>query len=130
MDDDPQLLARYARTRDPDAFAALVARFVYSAARRQVGDRHVAEDVTQGVFLVLAAKAHTLRRETVLAAWLLKVTHYAARDATKLARRRQFHEHRAAASPYLITTDCKDCGVVNNLGGIRGVRVPRREGEC
>ena len=46
------------------------------------------------------------------------------------ANNEYLHEHRAAASPYLIMTSCTNCGDTNNLGGIRGVRVPRRESEC
>jgi RNA polymerase sigma factor (sigma-70 family) len=97
--DDQELLAEYVERRSPEAFGALVERYVhlvYSAAARQAGDQHLAEDVTQGVFLVLAQKAGRLRRETVLGAWLLKVTRYAALDAMKMAARRRTHEERAA----------------------------------
>jgi RNA polymerase sigma factor (sigma-70 family) len=100
MRDDRELISEYVRTGAQAPFAELVERYVnlvYSAAARQVGDRHLAEDVTQGVFVVLAQKAKGLRDETVLGAWLLKVTRYAAMDAVKAAGRRRKHEQRAAA---------------------------------
>ena len=99
MNDDRELLAEYVGRGSREAFALLVERYVnlvFSAAARQVGDRHLAEDVTQGVFIVLAKKARRLRRETSLGAWLLKVTRYAALDALKARRRRREHEERAA----------------------------------
>ena len=40
------------------------------------------------------------------------------------------HEHRAAASAYLIQTTCPYCHTANHLGGIAGVRVTKPEGEC
>src|SRR4051812_39314415 len=99
--DDWELLARYARERDESAFAALVARYVnlvYSAAARRVGDRHLAEDVTQAVFVILARKASSVRRDSTLSAWLLTTVRYAAANAVKMEHRRRQHELAAAAS--------------------------------
>src|SRR4051812_4171759 len=98
---DEQLLDR-CRDGDRNALSPLVQRhidFVYSVARRQVGDAHLAEDVTQAVFLILCRKAASLRRGTVLQGWLFETTRYAANNALRSLRRKQHHE-RAAASEH------------------------------
>src|SRR5260221_14428464 len=71
---DYQLLRRYAGggTLAQAAFATLVSRhlaLVYSVAVRRVGDRHIAEDLAQAVFLVLAKKAGRFKRRTNLSEW-------------------------------------------------------------
>ena len=70
MMDDKQLLGAYARERSESAFRELVTRhidFVYSSALRVVnGDSHLAQDVTQTVFIDLARKAGSLGCGVVL----------------------------------------------------------------
>ena len=58
--DDLALLREYAAQNSESAFAELVSRrvdFVYSAALRQVRDPHLAEEITQAVFILLAVNA-------------------------------------------------------------------------
>ena len=99
--DDSQLLADYAASGSQRAFARLVERhinLVFAAARRQCrGDAHLAEDVTQAVFMILARKSKSIRGGAVLPAWLISTTRYAASNAVALETRRRRHEHKAAA---------------------------------
>ena len=94
--DDTQLLSDFARTGSQSAFAQLVRRhinLVYGAARRQVGgDCHLADDITQAVFMILAKKAASVRSGAVLPAWLISTTRYAASNARALESRRRRHE--------------------------------------
>lgn len=101
MVDDRQLLSGYIEDGSEAAFRELVARhvnLVYSVAVREVrGDEHLAKDVTQLVFVDLARKARSLRRDMVLAGWLHRATRYAARQILRAQRRRQAREEQAIA---------------------------------
>jgi RNA polymerase sigma factor (sigma-70 family) len=97
--DDQELLREYVATGAETAFARLVDRhvdLVYSAAFRQTGNHAMAQDVAQAVFTILARKAASIRRETVLAGWLFRAVRYAALDARKIEARRHTREQEAA----------------------------------
>ena len=100
MIDNQTLLAEYAQCRSEAAFRELVSRyisFVYSTAVRLVGgDCHLAEDVTQTVFIRLAQKAHRLPNDVMLGGWLHRDTCNVASKMMRGQRRRQARERQAA----------------------------------
>lgn len=110
-------LGEYVEGRSQAAYAKLVGRYsglVYSAAVRQTrGDRHLAEDVTQAVFLVLATRAARIRPGVVLASWLLVVARYAAGDALKAQARRRRREGKAAIPAAATTMNPVDQSMTN-----------------
>lgn len=92
---DSELLQRYAREGSEDAFAQLVHRhvnMVYSAALRQVGRAHLAQEVSQTVFIELARCAHKLRSDSIPGAWLYEVTRRRAIDVVRSESRRRQRE--------------------------------------
>jgi len=101
MNDDAQLLRRYAEAGSESAFSELVSQhidLVYSAALRQLnGDTHLAQDVAQTVFADLARKARTVSRHGVLTGWLYQATRYAASKVVRTERRRATREKEAVA---------------------------------
>ena len=98
MADDMDLVREYVARQSEEAFTTLVSRhihLVYSVALRQTRDAHMAEDVTQAVFVILARKAGSLGAKTILTGWLYRTAQYASADALKMQRRRQHREQEA-----------------------------------
>jgi len=96
--DDMALVREYAQFGSEEAFTELVSRhinLVYSVALRQVRDPHLAEEVAQVVFTILARKARGLGPKTLLSAWLSWTARYASANALTIQRRRQRREQEA-----------------------------------
>jgi RNA polymerase sigma factor (sigma-70 family) len=96
---DADLLREFVQTNSEAAFSEIFSRhvdWVYSVALRQVGDRELAEDITQAVFTILARKAVSLKSETVLSGWLFRVARYTAIDAMRMEFRRRQREQTVA----------------------------------
>lgn len=105
---DQQLLRDYAGRRSEAAFAELVRRhidFVYSAALRMVRDGHLAEDVTQGVFIALAQNANRLSNRPVFSGWLHRTAQNLAANAVRSDVRRRAREQEAAAMNELLSAE-------------------------
>ena len=66
---DKELLEAYSAERSEEAFRELVGRHadvIYSAAMRQLGDAHFAQEATQAAFIALASNAGKLKRQSVV----------------------------------------------------------------
>jgi RNA polymerase sigma factor (sigma-70 family) len=93
------LLKQYGRTGSEPAFRELVNRYVglvYSTAKRLLGsESHLAEDVTQRVFIQLARKASGLPESVSLAGWLHRSTCHMVATTLRGEWRRHARERQA-----------------------------------
>ena len=104
MNEDLTLLQEYAARNSQAAFATLADRYVnlvYSVALRQVRDPHLAEEITQAVFIILARKADKLSPQVLLPGWLCRTARYAGAEAQRNQRRRQQREQEACVQSTL-----------------------------
>jgi RNA polymerase sigma factor (sigma-70 family) len=105
---DQQLLCEYTAQRSETAFEELVRRhidFIYSAALRMIPDAHLAEDVTQSVFLELAKNAAQCTNHPVLSGWLHRTTRNIAAQTVRTNVRRIAREQEAVAMKNLVPED-------------------------
>jgi RNA polymerase sigma factor (sigma-70 family) len=105
---DQELLRDYTGRRSETAFAELVRRhvdFVYSATLRMVRDTHLAEDVTQGVFVALAQNARQLTDHPVLSGWLHRTAQNLAANTVRSDVRRRAREQEAVAMNELLAPE-------------------------
>ena len=92
---DQDLLSKYASCGDERAFKCLMDRhreMVFATAIRSLGDRALAEEVTQNVFSALAAKAVRLREVKSPAGWLYKSARLEVAMMVRGERRRRRRE--------------------------------------
>ena len=97
MEDDLDLLSRYHRHGDAEAFRSLVeahAGMVHSTASRVTCDSMLAQDVAQETFLALARASGAAIQS--VGAWLHHVAWQKARDAVRKESRRRNNEAAAA----------------------------------
>jgi RNA polymerase sigma factor (sigma-70 family) len=103
MQSDMELLREYAQSKSERAFKTLVHRhvnLVYSVAHRQIRDPHLAEEVVQTVFTILARKAGSISSRVIIAGWLCRTARFVAAKATAMQQRRARHELQASMEPH------------------------------
>src|SRR5262249_25817595 len=99
---DGQLLERYVRGRQEEAFAALLRRhglMVWGVCRRVLRAHQDAEDAFQATFLVLVRKAASVVPREMVANWLYGVAHQTALKARATVARRWAREKQVTAMP-------------------------------
>ncbi len=98
MQDDLELLQRYARDGSDEAFTELVNRhcnLVWASAYRVLGDADLARDAAQMAFADLARKARHLPAGVIPAGWLYRAACLAASKLLRTQARRALREHQA-----------------------------------
>jgi RNA polymerase sigma factor (sigma-70 family) len=127
---DGELLAVFAGTGDEAAFAELIGRhgaMVQGVCLRVLGNFHEAQNVTQAVFVTLARKAASLRKDPSVGGWLHHVAICLARNVRAANYSRQRREEQAmqevevSAEPCVVDTHALRAELDDAIG-----RLPER----
>ena len=127
---DGELLSVFAGTGDEAAFAELIGRhgaMVQGVCLRVLGNFHEAQDVTQAVFVTLARKAASLRKDPSVGGWLHHVAICLARNVRAANYSRQRREEQAmqevevSAEPCVVDTHALRAELDDAIG-----RLPER----
>lgn len=92
---DWELLRRYVDERSQPAFQELATRYaglVYGTCLRELRSAELAEDASQAVFILLARKARTFRRQQMLSSWLFQASVMTSRNLRRAEGRRARRE--------------------------------------
>ena len=106
MKNDDVALIRRVLAGDETAFAELVKKYqkpVHTLAWRKIGDFHIAEDITQEVFLKMYQRLHTLKDPNQFSGWLYVIT--ANLCATWLRKKRIQTQPLEDTEPTMIQED-------------------------
>ena len=96
---DSRLIGEFAANRSEQAFTELVERhagLVFSTALRQLGNRELAREATQSVFIAAARKPTALRGHETVAGWFYKAALLESRLIARTELRRKRREEIAA----------------------------------
>ena len=110
---ETELLDRFVRHGDQDAFAALIARhgpMVFGVCRRLLHDAGSAEDVAQATFLMLARNATSIRNPEALGGWLHQTACHLALKHRRADTRRRDRETKSVqdAAPRSLSDPIED----------------------
>ncbi len=92
---DALLLEQFAKNGSEEAFTEIVRRhlgLVHSVSLRCTQNAQHAEEITQAVFIILARKAPSLRRKTILSGWLYHTARLTAANFQRAEFRRVHRE--------------------------------------
>jgi len=105
---DEEYIAQFVDEGNQEAFQAVVSRYsamVYSVCVRELGDKFMAEDASQAVFITLARKAHTLRRRAALPRWLFRTALFVVSNMKRDEKLRKKREKEASLMYGNVDTD-------------------------
>lgn len=93
-----RLVRAFVENRSEAAFSEIVRQhvgMVYAVGWRLTGNAHQAEEIAQAVFIILARKASSLSRKTVISGWLYQTARLTAANLLRSERRRATREQEA-----------------------------------
>lgn len=126
---DGTWLRLFVQQHDGDAFAGIVRRhaaMVHAICRRVLGNVADAEDASQATFLILAKRAHTIRQQNDVGAWLFGVARRVALQLLRHRQRREAREKRVAIQPNSESNDLLVAHEVALLCDAELLRLPLR----
>lgn len=124
MDPELEELVVRATGGDPRAFEILVQRFqrrIFFAVMRVVNDMHLADDLTQEVFVKAHRSLERLKTPATFPGWLHRIALNHALDARKKLRRRRDREVSGGEFEWIqAPTDPALGGLLDDVAGLKG----------